>query len=305
MTTGSWGPIGNEWGANDLEWEQLKSQLQNGECTPFIGAGACGSRLPVGKHLSLELARALRYPFTDPDELMRVSQFGAWRHFGPLAFKRRVAKFLNDALQPSSSGVDVHRILAGFPLPIYITTNYDNLMVEALRAAGKNPIHRHYPWYTDNNGNRRKSRAERIPTPTAEEPLVYHLHGTGDDCESMVISEADYHTYLANLTLESAGENWSIPAPVIGALARRSLLFVGYSLQDWTFRVLFHGLLNPMAAVLQPGNVSVQLEPELVDTEERTLTDAKDYLRKYYDQLNVSVFWGGSDAFFQKLESYA
>ena len=60
-----------------------------------------------------------------------------------------------------------------------------------------------------------------------------------------------------------------------------------------------------MAAVLRPGNVSVQIAPALVDDKPQTLQDAKAYLRHYFDQLNVSVYWGGSDSFFERLGGYA
>jgi hypothetical protein len=35
---------------------------------------------------------------------------------------------------------------------------------------------------------------------------------------------------------------WSLPWTVLRALASSNYLFVGYSVRDWTFRLLFHSL---------------------------------------------------------------
>jgi hypothetical protein len=304
MANTGWEPIDDDWGAEDRDWERLVRQLRNGECTPFIGAGACAGTLPTGPSLSRNIAKDFKYPFQDDTELNQVSQYASIRSFSPVNFKEDVAERLKGFTWPDANRPrEAHATLAKFPISTYLTTNYDDFMVRALKAESKDPIYRHYPWYTEPKQGGRRSRAERIRKPTAQRPLVYHLHGSYHQPQSMVISEEDYHVFLSHLSAEHTGE-WNLPAPIIGAMTQRPLLFVGYSLHDWTFRVLFRGLIKPMESVLQRGHVSIQLAPELADPRKKTRKRAKEYLERYFGQLNVSVYWGEADKFFDTLGAY-
>src|SRR5262245_4033410 len=39
-------------GLSDADWNRLVDLLRHGACTPFLGAGACGTSLPTGAQLS-------------------------------------------------------------------------------------------------------------------------------------------------------------------------------------------------------------------------------------------------------------
>lgn len=299
MADTGWAPSDDEWGAHDRDWRRLARQLQNGECTPFIGAGASAGVMPTAERLSQEIAERFDYPFPDGHEFQHVSQYATIRSFSAAAFKEDLAAEFGELDPPNGVGPEnPYAMLARLPLSTYITTNYDAFIVRALLKAGKSPIHEHYPWY-----EARMPRSGRAHRPTVERPLVYHLHGNFGNSHSMVCSEEDYHVFLANLARRK-DPRWKLPIPIVGAITQRPLLFVGYSLRDWTFRIIFHALLMPRAEMLKHAHVSIQLAPRLTDGRPETLARAKDYLERYYGQFKISVYWGGTDLFFQTLAGY-
>jgi len=78
-------------------------------------------------------------------------------------------------------------------------------------------------------------------------------------------------------------------------LSENSFLFLGYSLDDWEFRVLLQGLIKPIAQTNQAKkmHVGVQLEPEQAPSAEK----AMDYLRRYLGQFSIDVYWGTPQQF--------
>ncbi len=75
--------------------------------------------------------------------------------------------------------------------------------------------------------------------PDSTRPIVYHLHGHRSVPESLVLTEDDYIDFLVRISGDSA----LLPPIIQSSLTNKMLLFVGYSLADWTFRVIFRGLL--------------------------------------------------------------
>jgi len=71
--------------------------------------------------------------------------------------------------------------------------------------------------------------------PSAECPLVFHLHGQLSNESSLLVTEDDYIDFTVSLGQQ--GPDSVIPHWIRRALSRTTLLFVGYSLEDWNFRV--------------------------------------------------------------------
>jgi hypothetical protein len=114
----------------------------------------------------------------------------------------------------------------------------------------------------------------------------------------MVLTEDDYLEFLVRLTRDASEP--LLPYAIRAALAEHSLLFVGYSLSDWSFRVLFRGLLGSLAATLGSMSVAVQLDPLTRDPPEVWLPKAQEYLQAYFGQiqrLRFVVYWGNARAF--------
>src|SRR6185312_5032778 len=91
---------------------------------------------------------------------------------------------------------DPHRVLAGLPFQIYLTTNPDRMLVDALREAKKAPEVDVCPWneWVDRSG----FIFAREPnfSPTVDRPLVYYLFGRLEDRDSLILTEDDYFDYL-------------------------------------------------------------------------------------------------------------
>ena len=71
----------------------------------------------------------------------------------------------------------------------------------------------------------------------------------------MVLTEDDYLEFLVRMNRDASEP---LLPPVIRTAFKDSLLFVGYSLSDWSFRVLFRGLIGSLPAGL--GNLSIAVQ---------------------------------------------
>jgi hypothetical protein len=211
----------------NVDWEPLLYNLKRQKLVPFLGAGAAlglegAPGLPGGGKLAEALANECGYPGGDKNDLPRVAQYYALK-FG----ERRLRESVNEKLGlPDVKPGEVHNILAGWPIKAVLTTNYDNLMERAFSKSDKEPAKAIYE---------RDGDQEQIQTPpSVEKPLVYKLHGSLEDSDSMVITEDNYTDFLISL-IEG---NPKLPDAVSAIFRSDSILFVGYGLKDWNIRVL-------------------------------------------------------------------
>jgi len=280
----------------EADWNRLLRRIQSGKCTPFFGAGACYGALPLGADVAEELAQRYAYPFPDRD-LVRVAQYAAVQS-DPNAPKEDVVDILRAAGPPKynqppqfgNSG-EPHSVLAGLPLPIVITTNYDDFMIRALKWKLKDARREICRW--QDILQHVESIFEKEPgyKPTPANPLVFHLHGALDVSESLVLTEDDYLTFLANV----AAKPDLLPEVVQQAFAATSFLFIGYRLGDWNFRVLFQTL----RARQQFSSIVVLKPPDEADPN-RAAHQA--YFEKFYGAMDMKVFWGTAREFSSQLD---
>ena len=137
---------------------------------------------------------------------------------------------------------------------------------------------------------------DKDPTykPTVANPVVFHLHGAVPIADSLVLTEDDYMDFLVNI---SADPNL-IPAPIARALTGSSLLFIGYRITDWNFRVLLRSFDRLSESSVSRLNVAVMRAPSGADeVKEKT----QDYLTKYYENIDVRVYWGTAREFVKEL----
>jgi hypothetical protein len=187
-----------------------------------------------------------------------------------------------------------HKVLAGLDLPIYLTTNPDNLLGDALVEAGKKPHVLLCP-----RSDQRDESAEENPDyrPSVEEPLVYHLFGHLRDPDSVVLTQDDYFDYLIDITRN----NEIIPKSVRANLANTALLFLGFQMSDWDFRVFFRSIMSQEGRGRRKrfSHVAVQIDPEqerIVDPER-----ARRYLERYFLDTQINIFWGSAEDFLREL----
>jgi hypothetical protein len=232
--------------------------------------------------------------------------------------------------------LEPHRLLASRPFSIYITVNPDDLMEDALREAGREPRSDFNRWNTDAFFDLlNPQKYPPLPSdykPTADQPLVYHIFGklrlpealpassesedTADDdlqkasreeagCGSYMVTEDDYFKYL--LTVNSqADAKTLIPRPVQSALTANALLFFGFRLDDWSFRVLLRSIFNKEGSAARGvgENVKPCIGAQVQPDEERIENPvrAAAYYEKYFQGSKIDTFWGNVNEFAQAVD---
>lgn len=274
----------------DPDWNLMLARIGDGFCTPFLGAGAAAHTHPLGSEIAARWAETHGYPLEDDHDLARVAQFLAVYQDDAMYPKELLcSEFRAAASTVATAPGDPHAVLASMPLPVFITTNYEDSMFDALVAAGKDPRREVCRW------NRSPALladpspfAEGNYSPTPANPLVYHLHGRLDLPESLVLTEDDYLDFLVAVTRDPG----ILPHHVQRALAGTSLLFIGYRLADWDFRVIHRGLVAATEASLRRLSLTVQLTTD---------TAAREYLDRYFGALKLRVYWGSAADFAREL----
>jgi hypothetical protein len=124
----------------ERDWNLLLRRIKAGKCTPFLGAGACFGALPLGGEIAREWAQEHQYPLEDCHDLARVAQFLAVQ-YDPMFPKEEILEQWFKGVAPPDFTVpdEPHGVLADLPLPIYMTTNYDDFMLQALKSRNKDP----------------------------------------------------------------------------------------------------------------------------------------------------------------------
>jgi hypothetical protein len=127
---------------------------------------------------------------------------------------------------------------------------------------------------------------------------VYHLFGRLHEPDSLILTEDDYFDYLIGVT---SGKDL-IPGVVRRALADTALLFLGFQMDDWNFRVLFRSIMSQEGRGRRRGyaHVAAQIDPE----EGRILEPerARRYLERYFQDADISIYWGSAEDFMQELQ---
>jgi hypothetical protein len=275
----------------DSDWQLLMRRIELGACTPFLGAGACFGSLPLGSEIAARWAGEHGYPLEDGSDLARVAQYVGVHQDDAMYPKELVSAELMRASPPDFTAEDEpHAVLADLPLPIYMTTNYDDFMSSALRHRGKEPRRELCRWNNSPALKEQPSHLNGTPSlpPSPANPIVYHLHGHLDVPESLVLTEDDYLDFLVAVSRDED----LLPHQIQRALAGTSLMFVGYRLSDWDFRVIHRGLVMAGEPSLRRLSVTVQLPRD---------APAQSYLDKYFGAMKVRVYWGSADDFMHEL----
>jgi hypothetical protein len=307
------------------KWPTLISKIKKGRCTPIIGFGLDEALIGSSRDIARHWAETYHFPMAphDQEDLPQVAQFLAINQdesYPPdeliSYLSREIFQRYHEHLPPeldsttstldeliSAVGkllrerdpLDPYRLLAQLPVPIYINTNPTSLLEAALIDAGKVPHVALCPW------NEKIERTQKLllEKPTPQRPLVYHLFGHIRDPESLVLTEDDYFDYLIGATTNRD----LIPGIVRRALVDTALLFLGFQLDDWNFRVLFRSIMKQEGRerMSQYAHIAVQIDPQeshILDPE-----GARGYLESYFRNGNMHIFWGSVHDFIRKLQA--
>jgi hypothetical protein len=217
---------------------------------------------------------------------------------------------LHDVFDVDYEAGPVHTFLAKLPsllrslgcqseYPLIVTTNYDDILE---RAIGNQPqaVYTYIEKGTDhgkfrlcNDGNVIKNANSLTLRDLGlkDRFVIFKVHGTidrtadGSDLPSdeYVITEDDYIDYLANAPIGDV-----VPMGLVTALKNRSILFLGYALQDWHLRVLMRRIVQGQR--LETSKWSVQLK-------------ADEVYRAYSVRQNIRLIEQPLDSFITNLEN--
>jgi len=294
-------------------------------CVFFLGAGASIDEnapvdLPTGVELSKKMAQeigldwhkavplstiAFYYEFLrDRQQLVRMLE----REIG----NRQIAPSRTIQLLVEIIGIleqrSVHSAaLLGEQRMVVITTNYDRQFETAYREilqrepgvliyqGAKDPNRIGVPLNRDLRGELKSVPALWLPSkPTT----LFKMHGciSQPDDQGLVITEEDYINFLTN-ALGPIDEYKKLPPAIMSRVAAGTIIFVGYSMEDWNFRTIFKATVEAHTA---PGkSYAVQFwnlagEDDAQSTRREALTQF--WGRKGVDILNVKA-----DQFMQDL----
>lgn len=204
---------------------QLIEDYKKGKIILFVGAGVSANLgLPTWSELIGQLAKELDF---DPDVFKTYGDFLALAEYykikkGSIGNLRSWMdrEWHNPTIDVSKS--EIHRYLAEGVFPIIYTTNYDNWIEKAYDHYG---IEFNKIVKVSDISECRPNRKE-----------IIKLHGDFSDDNSIVLSETSYYERLQFETPLDI----KLRADVLG----KSVLFIGYSLQDINIRHLFYKLSN-------------------------------------------------------------
>lgn len=217
------------------KWISFLDSIRSNKVTPVIGPEACAPWIPLPNEIARKWEVEYEYPLENSHQLPEVAQsleVDLGSRYEP---KEILSREIRSIDLPDFSLENFRNtppaVLADLDLPIYITTNYDNLIEAALVSRGKEPVSEFCRWneeienFTGVHTVFEKGKEYKYKT-SAVRPLVYHLFGSIDEPRSMVLTERDYMDFTKNLIKDEQ----LLPSVIRMALATTSLMIIGYNL---------------------------------------------------------------------------
>lgn len=240
----------SSYGAANVAYETALSELANA-----VAAAAPAISVDVVK---AALQPVLRKHVGGPPGLALIASYFAQVQSTRPALERK----LREAFQILPEPGELHRKLAAIDkIPLYVTTNYDDLLERALEfrrphvlvdrlakglaissvGGAQEPIAR--------TGQDLDQRLTDPQTGEPSAPILFKMHGSIDrkdrTNDSYLITEKDYVDYLGR------DQGNYIPPYINRLMEGKNFLFLGYSLEDWNVRVILSKLLDR----IKPGDV--------------------------------------------------
>ena len=315
--------------ADDM-WETLRLQLRTGRFTPVLGPGLADSILGSRQDVARRWVKRWQMPLASHSQgdLAQVAQYLRVRS-ADATVRSQLIDYLGEEIAQRSERAepgdpfwdlpldpqkpenaitevgrrrrlsdpgDPYRVAAALPVSVYVTTAVTDLLQAALREADppRHPVTMTFPW----NEIADVDALANLVEPSKERPLVYHMFGRLERPRSLVLTEDDYFEWMAAWLTRRK----DLPPVVSESLVEKSLMFVGFRLDDWDFRVVFNSVKSFGGRELFRENlhVGVQLSP---DTELIEPEAAQEYFESYFGNDKVNIYWGDTRHFFDEFRA--
>jgi SIR2-like domain len=235
-------------------FSSARDGVLDGSCIPIVGLGVFGDG-PLGIHF---LTNALAEKGTEHDACLATVAEYRERLFGARArFLARFRKIVEEQTRQAAFPPALQILLTSDPRPeLIVATAHDQMIEDALAAAGRRfVVVTHVLRSADGKHDGkvlvlRRDAAPEFPAADkvetrADELVIYRplgsplLHDRLDpawEIDTVVITEADHLSFLSRLENPQTG----VPARFSRLLQRRPLLFLGYGLDVWHYRLIMH-----------------------------------------------------------------
>jgi len=192
---------------------ELVEQVARGNMVVLVGAGlSVGAGLPGWNTLLTPLADSIRLPQDRRADLLKVAQY----YENARGRQALIAHLMQQSDTIGKMPSNNHHRLVRLGINAWVTTNYDDLIEQAFRTAGKR--------FT------RVVRDQDVPYVSADTVTLIKLHGDLAQPETLIVTEQDYHTYFRRFP--------RIKDKLTTLLLDRTFLFVGYGINDPDFNQL-------------------------------------------------------------------
>lgn len=233
--------------------ESLFEAISKGEVVLWVGAGlSLYAGLPSGVQL-----REILYKGLTPLEKEEVGEESDLSHLADeictlKGNRNYIIQTLKNTFTRDFLSTETHKIISQIPhFRNIITTNYDSLF-ESVYGSGKlNVI------FSDNH----------TPYIDAKKVNLFKIHGDLSNPDSIIITESDYNNFFSKDTEQNT--IWSV---IKGIIATKSILFIGYGLEDTNIQVIFNKIRNKIG---ENGKECYFVAPNISTTKSKKLIRAK------------------------------
>jgi SIR2-like protein len=151
--------------------------------------------------------------------------------------------------------------LALLPFKVLVTTNYDRLLERAFGDTPYELVVQPINGFAEQDQN---NLQKQLSAPKG--PIIYKIHGSFRDngipaptqeINRLILTEEDYIQFLSIVGRQDLG----MPTLISEKMINGTILFLGYSLQDWDFRTIYKTLIEPLPEKQRPKSFAIQKNP--------------------------------------------
>lgn len=208
---------------NNIDWDNLLTEIKNGNCAIILGHGLLTT--PEGtpkftqlcEQLAAENAEYIHAHYAEENFFLFKAQ--KYRR----KFVNAVEEFYKQELSPTEK--ELYQKLAEIPIALYVSVSADDYLKKALGEENM-----HHTFYGDDKNEFFKSEA------TKEKPMVYNIFGSVSNPNSIVLSHDNLYDFLKSVLgeqgLPQAAKKFFKPD------AGGEVIFLGFDFRRWYVQLL-------------------------------------------------------------------
>lgn len=219
--------------------------LKENNAVIFAGAGmSTSSGFFDWKQLLAPIAKSLNLDINLEPDLTALAQYYVDSHGGSRGDLNQI--LVDEYRKMNITSTNTHKILARLPIQIYWTTNYDQLIEEALKENNKTP-------------DTKKSEADLSINLPQRDAIIYKMHGDIDTVAETVLTKHEYEDYNKTRELFSNAFKSDFVA--------RTFLFIGFSFSDPNLAHLMSRIRSTLGKNKKPDYFFIKKNADKIEQE--------------------------------------